>query len=58
MCVSATEIQTIGPITKKFGTVDDRDPRTGFVSQAGLLEPENLFWPNFAFYRNFLKQTL
>jgi hypothetical protein len=56
--ISAVEIQTIGPISMKFGTVEDHDSGMAFVHVlnkiwpwAGLLRLENLSWPNCAHYR-------
>ncbi len=46
-CVLAIEIQTIGPISMKFGTVEDHDPGMFFVlSILDIFVPENKYFIN------------
>jgi len=56
----AIEIQTIGPISMRFGIVEDHDLGIVFMyfgknpALADLLRPKIHFWPNCALLRKFL----
>jgi len=64
MCVSTIEIQTSGPISMKFGTVEDHhDPTMVCMCSKKsdlrlTLKLENISWPKHALCRKFHKRKV